>query len=338
MRRLAPWLVVLALGCRSSERPEAEAAHWLPAPRRASQAAPSPARIALERGCGECHTAQAHDWSSSQHASAWSSAAFQRAFEREPLAFCRNCHAPEGDALADVGVGCVSCHVEPGEARIWTAGATFEPGRAVGCALPVARSPAFAGSSACAGCHEFAFPDSPLRQEPLLMQSTIREHRESAAAAQACIDCHMPPARGHAFPGAYDVDMLRRALKIDARREGVEVVLSLQPGAVGHAVPTGDLFRRLEISLTTRDDEGREQLLARRWLGRRFGPGREGALSLTVELEDSRVGPGGAILRVRAPVGVQVRWRVTHQRVLHAGGDPRRATVEGELELAQGWI
>ena len=338
-------LALLGLACRASEPPRVDAdpawvaftpEHWLPGPR-GTAPTNTEARAALERRCGEFHVEEAHDWSTSQHASAWSSDAFTRAFAAGPRRFCRDYHAPEGEALEAVGVGCVTCHVEPGEARIWTAGDSLEPARPRGCALPIARSPAFAGTDACAACHEFPFPDAPLRREALLMQSTISEHRESSASTRACADCHMPPERGHAFPGAYDPAMLRRALRIDARREGDAIVITLHPADVGHAVPTGDLFRRLEVSLIEDDGEGRERVLAQRWLGRRFGPQRDGALTLTPELEDTRVGPAGRTLRFPVPARAgALRWRVVHQRVLHAGSDPRRVAIEGQVELASG--
>ena len=341
--------LALLVGCRASEAPHVDAAptwlgfeaeHWLPGPRRADRASTQD-RGELERRCRACHEAQARDWSTSQHASAWSSAAFTRAYAAEPLAFCRDCHAPEGEALADLGIACVTCHVEPGQEVIWTAGDALEPARAGGCALPVARSPAFAGVQVCAGCHEFAFPDARVRDEVLMMQSTIREHRESSAARQACADCHMPQGRSHAFVGADDPEMLRRSLVVEARREGDAIVIALRPGWVGHAVPTGDLFRRLEVSLLARDDGGEERVLARRWLGRRFGPGREHGLTLEVELEDSRVGPSGQTLRFAVPADVDagsLRWTVVHQRVVHVGSDPGRAMIDGQLELASGVI
>ena len=51
------------------------------------------------------------------HRAAYRDGAFQRALAVEPLAFCRGCHAPEAptDAapspeLAEMGVGCITCH------------------------------------------------------------------------------------------------------------------------------------------------------------------------------------------------------------------------------------
>ncbi|WP_255215847.1 NapC/NirT family cytochrome c [Pseudenhygromyxa sp. WMMC2535] len=224
-------------------------------------------------------------------------------------------------------------------AHIWTAGDKASPPVELGCARPIARSPAFAGPQACARCHEFDFPDSAIRAQPLAMQSTITEHRASLASERACIDCHMPEGDAHRFPGAHDPRMLRRALRVRAWRDGRRVTLDLSPGLVGHAVPTGDLFRRLEVSLLAVDAAGEERVLGRRWLGRRFAPRHQpSGLTTTDEIEDSRVGPEGLSLRFALPseLAGNLQWRVVHQRVLHAGPTPMSDVLDGSIELARG--
>lgn len=332
------------------------AGHWLPGPDDPNRRGDRDARALLDAGCPSCHATQAEHWQGSQHASAWSDAAFQAAFALEPLPFCQGCHAPEAasdTALADAddrnsrwaagtGIGCVTCHVEPGEDRIWTAGDRLEHEREIGCALPISRSPAFAGPQVCAGCHEFEFPEHHQVGRAPLMQSTVAEHAASAMATRACSSCHMPSERSHSFPGAYDRELLRRALEIDVRREVDALVLTLRPGAVGHAVPTGDLFRRLEITVFVVDDDGRERVLDRRWLGRRFGPRVRGdGVVMTDELVDDRVGVGGRVIRFELGAVERertLRWRIAHQRVAHPQGDGEGAVVEGELEVAGGVV
>lgn len=333
------------------------ATHWLPGPDDPRRRGAPQARAALQARCPSCHAAEAEHWQASQHASAWSSAAFQAAFAVEPLPFCQGCHAPEAasdagladlgeDWAARTGVGCVSCHVEPGEARIWTAGDRLEheherePER--GCVLPISRSPAFGGPQACAGCHEFAFPEPAQDGRALLMQSTVAEHAASAAATRSCSGCHMPSERSHSFPGAYDLDMLRRSLAIEARRDADALVLELRPDAVGHAVPTGDLFRRLEIRLFAVDDDGHQRALDRRWLGRRFAPRTHvDGLVRYDELGDDRIGPGGHTLRFELAASERdrtLRWTLVHQRVAHPKADGEQAWVEGEIEFASGVV
>src|SRR5688500_1659168 len=52
----------------------------------------------------------------------YTSREFQQALRREPLPFCRGCHAPEADsrrpqpALAAIGIACITCHVPAGSA------------------------------------------------------------------------------------------------------------------------------------------------------------------------------------------------------------------------------
>jgi hypothetical protein len=71
--------------------------------------------------CEGCHVEVAAEWRASLHRASWTEPAFQRAYAREPLAFCRACHAPEAPVAADpsavlgaLGVGCVTCHVDRG--------------------------------------------------------------------------------------------------------------------------------------------------------------------------------------------------------------------------------
>ena len=61
------------------------------------------------------------------------------------------------------------------------------------------------------------------------MQRTVTEHAASR------------------FAVASDPAMLRRALVVHVTRRGDAVAFDLAPGEVGHAVPTGDLFRRLVL-------------------------------------------------------------------------------------------
>lgn len=334
--------------------------HWLPGPARRGGVARDPAaRLALDEGCRRCHADAAHEWSGSQHAGSWSSDAFQHAFTVEPRAFCQRCHAPEEDArtavgdvssaAASLGVGCVTCHVQPGTDVVLAAPRSEgpEPASDDRSPHPLARSASFAGPQACKSCHEFSFPDAALREHPLAMQSTITEHARSAAADRSCADCHMPRGtdgdRSHAFAGAYDPATLARALEIEATREGLTVRLRLRPGEVGHAVPTGDLLRRLMVEVRVDDPDGAQAFLARRFFGRRFGPVHQpSGITVRGERGDERIGVGEDGVRTSsfelppALAAHPVRWRVVHQRVAQHSSDPRRAPIEGELEFAAG--
>lgn len=333
--------------------------HWLPGPARRSEPARDPAsRLALDDGCRRCHTQAAHEQLGSQHAGAWASDAFQHAFRVEPRAFCQRCHAPEEDAAtpvhevspaaASLGVGCVTCHVQPGTDVVWAAPleAAAEASTPDRSPHPIARSAAFAGPQACASCHEFPFPDGILREHPLAMQSTITEHARSAAANRSCADCHMPRDadgdRSHAFPGAYDRSILAQALEIDATRPTpTRVRIALRPGQVGHAVPTGDLLRRLLLEVQVDGPDGAPpRFRQRRFYGRRYGPLHQpSGITVRGELGDDRIGPEGQEASFELPealAAAPVRWRLVHQRVAQHSGDPRSAPIEGELEFASG--
>jgi hypothetical protein len=208
---------------------------------------------------------------------------------------------------------------------------------------PVTRIAGFADVEACGGCHEFDFPRTPA----LAMQSTLTEHAGSAYAATPCAECHMPWVgdgaqrhRSHAFAASRDPAMLRAAIDVQARREpGGRVSLQLTPGRIGHAFPTGDLFRRLWVDVEAQDGDGDEVAYDARALARHFaGPG--GPIT-----HDDR--PGAPALRDRDGVvdvafdlGASaddhaIVWRVVHQRVAlpHEGDD---AEIFGETVVTEG--
>lgn len=295
--------------------------------------------------CERCHGDVAAEWSASLHHSADTEPAYRVSFDIEPLPFCRSCHAPEAIAdeeepadVRDLGVGCVTCHVTaPGTVLA----APRDP------AIPSRQSPhrvvrdtRFAGAGACAGCHEFAFPGREVRAREDLMQGTIAEHAESPARDRACAECHMPSAGGrrknHRFTMSRDADSVRKAVHITAQRvDATHVRVSLTPNELGHAFPTGDLFRRVEIAAWPADRPADRSI---RYLARHFGS--EAAGMGRKLLSDDRVTGDGAdvVLEIgSAATGEELRWSVVYQRVSHPNGiDERAASLEGSLELASG--
>jgi hypothetical protein len=216
----------------------------------------------------------------------------------------------------------------------------------------VSRAPAFATASACARCHEFSFPDPERRISPLLMQSTATEHRASPYAGSACADCHMPLVgegrsrhKSHAFPASRAPALLRAALEISAARPDAGTIeVRLAPAAVGHAFPTGDLFRRVEVLAEAVGPEAQVVAEDARYLARRFGRGEgRDRRPIKVLLSDDRVTASGtAVVRLALgplAAGSPVRWRVAYQRVEHPiEGGTDRAVVEGEVVLAEGLL
>lgn len=347
--RLAALLPVLLLaGCtappaEAPARPTARAEGVeMPRPARARRAA----AVEENAACEGCHREIAEEWRASLHHRADVEPAYRRAFAIEPMPFCRGCHAPEAEpsqpeseAEAALGVGCVTCHV--------TSAAQILAAPASGPARPaphaVVRDARFASAAACAACHEFAFPTARGRAPAELMQSTVTEHRASPASARACASCHMPRGasgrKSHAFLASRDPETLRRALDVRAARTSATTVrLTLTPRDPGHALPTGDLFRRLEISAEAAGPDEMSLGAAVRYLARHWElrPRKAGRALV----RDDRVGERAVEidLDVGPPaVGREIVWRVAYQRVAHPNGiDARDAEIDGEVTLAGG--
>jgi hypothetical protein len=324
--------------------------------RRAALAGPAPRGRSAEsaesqnRECERCHSDIAAEWRGSLHARSQTDAVYTRAFALEPLEFCQACHAPEADpkapvpeAAADIGVGCVTCHVVQDEllARADATGARSAP-------HALTRDARLDGSAACSGCHEFAFPDRTARRRPELMQATVSEHATSTQSESVCASCHMPlvehgavPHKSHAFAGGHDTELVRSAVSVTAERSREGARITLTPRQVGHAFPTGDLFRRVEVSAEAVGSEwqvvaSKSRYLARHWqrLPSPFGVVLRGVVrddrpldaAVVVELE---LGPSAAQL--------PINWRVAYQRVEHPRSEREQdSRVEGEIEIASG--
>jgi hypothetical protein len=214
----------------------------------------------------------------------------------------------------------------------------------------IVRDARFADEGACGGCHEFAFPLTPPRSSPELvradlMQSTVLEHAESPGKTLSCASCHMPlddrHKRSHAFVTSRDASVVQRAVHIDVERiDATHVRVTLVPNELGHAFPTGDLFRRIAISAEVVGPAPEQRVLGSsvRFLARHFDA--PAGLIGRVLVSDDRVEAGGADVTLdvgEAGRGHEISWRVAYQRVAHPNGiDETNATLEGELTLASG--
>jgi len=291
----------LATGCgEPSGAVDVGAADVIEAPRAHDAGRPEAGAldaVALDAGaldperCARCHASQAAAWRGSLHAISDTDPIYLAehagsARDGEPDPWCATCHAPEG-----APIGCATCHVRDGQViSAHASGRAPHPTR-----VDLTRS----DERACAGCHDFDFPHDP----GVAMQDTVDEWRHSAPAArgQTCADCHDP----HAAPGRRDPVLAAGALDVRAHAsrsgDGARLVLTLRSRA-GHAVPTGDLFRRLVVRARTGGIE-REAILARRFARR---AGRR------VELADDRVPARGArTVVLRFPrAGARIAWTI----------------------------
>ncbi len=298
--------------------------------------------------CIRCHSAQAQEWFESPHRTAFTEETFQTAVAIEPAPFCRRCHGPEADpTLAEItpparlGVGCVACHVQEDQVLSWKADGPPAP-------HAVLRQPRQQASEICAPCHEFTFPDSRLRDKPLFMQRTVSEHAQSRFSDTTCIECHMSAessgGSSHEFLASRSPAMVTDGARVDAERTGpADVRITLRAGKIGHAFPTGDLFRRVEVGVQVvlGDGEGPSRT---RYLTRHFGRQvQSSGIVLRGELRDDRVPANGDPREVTWTIpeaeGRPIRWWVDYQRVgHHTTPDPRSAKLDGALRVAEGTL
>jgi hypothetical protein len=205
-------------------------------------------------------------------------------------------------------------------------------------------------SRVCAKCHEFSFPGS--REHPEKLQLTISEHAASSFANTPCVSCHMPritEASGahasHAFAEARSESALRAALSVESQRvTPTRVRLTLRSQHVGHAFPTGDLFRRLVIEANVLGPDYAVFSHQQRQLARHFGnvAAARGA-SERIAIADDRVqadAPSVTELELGdAALGRPIVWQVRYERVLHLNpAHEEDASVESSLLLANGTL
>ncbi len=263
--------------------------------------------------CGACHVEEHRAWAGSAHARSHVDPLYVRELARRPERSCERCHAPLAEevsphtegAWADEGVGCAACHVREGVVVHTTRG-----GRAP---HETRIDPRVGEVEGCRSCHQFHFaaPDA-LAPSPLVtfdphdwLQDTVSEWSRSDEAQRGlrCIDCHLASSatgHDHALPGHRDRALLSVALHVEAsvivERSSDVVTLTLVSRA-GHAVPTGDLYRSLEVRAWR---EGEPTSSRAEQLGRVYA--RRGARR--VEVEDDRVMPGEPhVVTLRLPRG-----------------------------------
>ena len=127
-----------------------------------------------------------------------------------------------------------------------------------------------------------------------------------------------PPHRKHDFRVFGDRDFMARAVVVNrAEIKEDTLQLDLALGTIGHAFPTGDLYRRVDIRVTPIDENGKPfGLPTSRILRRTFGPAYEGPnKSVPIEREDDRLtGPKQLILPL--PKGTKrARYEIVWQRL-----------------------
>ncbi len=320
----------------------------------------------VNAACESCHPVEATEWRGSLHQQSWQDPVFFKAYTLEAQPFCRACHAPEADphqrpdsAAVSVGVGCVTCHVQQGQ--------ILGPRASTGGPHQTVADTRLESSEACTNCHDFDFPGRP----GLAMQATGREHQVSTAASQSCQECHMTleQATGrkrHDFRVVGNPSKLAEALTIEAVLEDAHTVtFRLRAKSIGHALPTGDLFRRVELQAACTFPDGHTErvdpmVFARGFSGRGFGGARDADIAnLDRSSEYSTLTPptatsdrrlfldaDHAVTQVSMTFGEPVFGGRIHYRLVHRRMDDAMAAfyrvvpnendtvmLEGELDL-----
>jgi hypothetical protein len=128
------------------------------------------------------------------------------------------------------------------------------------------------------------------------------------------------PDGNHDVLGAQDRDWLASSVSVRTLRRGEKVLFLLSTVGVGHALPSGDLFRHLTLEV---ERDGAWQEIA--WLGRRFAVQDPEGQALKVLAEDSSLQPGQE-RRIEAALPESTRWRLRW----HDGGahDEARGLVD----------
>ena len=212
--------------------------------------------------CRQCHEAVFGEWEASFHSRAWSDANVQAAFHH--FGFdrkCQSCHAPSPVLVTgltaqvelreqdpETGVNCVSCHRTPGgrgvAARRTIPDAPCRP----------IQTPELTASRICGTCHEAIYDD----------WLASRYHEQ----AVTCQHCHMRQGdepegpTSHLCLGGHDPATVRSGVRMQCRRCGDELVVSLANETTGHNFPGERHHRVLLVRVIERNPAG-EIVLAR---------------------------------------------------------------------------
>lgn len=303
--------------------------------------APRPAETPTWLECARCHADVDEEWRGSMHAHAWTDPIVQAEARRTPSPTCRACHAPDA-AAPERGIDCVACHVRDGHVL------AASPTPAGVLAHPIRETPAQATVDACAGCHQFDFSDDGIHDPSEPLQDTLAEWARSTAGTEGrtCQSCHMPqmhdPTTGrhrttHSLRGLDDAALLADAVRVQATAvgddTGVDVSLTITGHRIGHAFPTGDLFRQAIVTVRT-DAGATDTLVLRRWLAATLDA--DGADHHLRQVDDTRVPPPGTgalgdTLRLDDPHATSVSWELRLHRLA-----PHDAVARGLDEHAAG--
>jgi len=220
--------------------------------------APEAAAVAFTSSnqCKSCHGEVFAEWEASWHSKAWVDPDVRTLSNDFANTDCIDCHAPRPvfetgvgqrvlprTARRPEGVDCIACHALPGPPGEAPRMAGTLERLDVPCRPQIVRE--LSGPEFCAPCHD--------------QHKTVEQWKESRYAKEGvgCLDCHMPfrggdPNRGrdHTMHGGHDLELVKRAVELRARRDGARVLVEVENVGAGHHFPTdersraGDVFWR----------------------------------------------------------------------------------------------
>jgi len=201
--------------------------------------------------CAACHPKVFAEWQNSWHARSWDDPDVLALSNDFANTDCIDCHAPRPvfetgigqrvlprSARRAEGVDCISCHLLPEGSEGLVAGTLDAPSAAC---RPVAKRE-LAQVEFCAVCHD--------------QHKTVEQWRATDYAKRGigCIDCHMPFRNGdpnlgrdHTMHGGHDIELVRSAVRLSARREGSRVLAAVENVAAGHHFPTDERARAADV-------------------------------------------------------------------------------------------
>lgn len=190
--------------------------------------------------CRSCHEKQYAEWAGSHHQIAYTNPEVRRLSDNFRVKDCQACHLPRPVAQTGwekrtlprqtrplEGVDCLTCHLGADGGILSTRSNSAAPCR------PRAEE-GFASERLCASCHNQHTTTDQWRASPF------------AKDGKSCNDCHMPDG-SHAFPGAHDETMLKKAGKLLASAANGELRMTLRNTGAGHNLPTEERHRAVDI-------------------------------------------------------------------------------------------
>jgi len=231
------------------------------------------------KDCGSCHIEIYEEWKSTRHKVAFTNELYQESHKKEPLIWCVNCHAPlmkaDGDSekiedriLTEEGISCIVCH-KRGD-KILTAHTPSNPKEHEYLEVKEMKRSEF-----CENCHQFNFPvgtgnvpHKNFKYSNQPMQNTFTEWQMSYFyGKETCQDCHMQPKDGyktHLFPGGHNKDYLSKTFSLDLTKiSNTNMQITIIGKRLGHAFPTGDLFRTLVVRLLDKEEREIKRIILR---------------------------------------------------------------------------